>query len=202
MSSELGNRLKEVRKIMSLNQEQFAKDIGISRAHVSNMENGNDNPSSALLKLICMKYNIEESWLINGDGDPIRLFDPRTDKGVIDKYHAMRVLFEQKLRNRTGEDLFNTVEAFSFFDAIMSPRKLTDSDKSKYLAYICDALDEYEKIIFAVSVSSKSLLPPKNDTKSWLEFKKECETRLDTVVDDIKKSINLYLALLEEDIKL
>lgn len=202
MVSSVNDRLKEVRKIVKLNQEQFSKEIGISRAHVSNMENGNDNPSSALIKLICIKFNIDEQWLIEGVGAPTPMWDIRTDEGIIAKYNAMRVLFEKKLKERTGDDLLNSVEAFSYFDALLSPGKLSAEDQSKFIAHICTAFDEYEKLLFAVSASSKALFPSKNDTKGWLRFRAECEERLKAINDSIRNSINLYMALYGDEMKL
>ncbi len=199
MPTTINERFKEVRKMLKLNQEQFAREVGVSRAHVSNIENGNDNPSAALIKLICMKFNIDEPWLIDGVGSPTPDWDVRTDEGAISKYNAMRVSFEEKLRSRTGEDLTNTVEAFAYFDALLSPRKLSDEDKSKYLSSVSMAVDEYEKIIFAVS---SSILPSKKDAAACLRFKSECESRLNSIFANIKDSVNLYMALIGEEMKL
>jgi len=199
MPATINERLKEVRKMFKLNQEQFAREIGVSRAHVSNMENGNDNPSAALIKLICMKFNIDEPWLTDGVGAPIPEWDVNTDEGAISKYNAMRASFEDKLRNRTGDDLTNTVEAFAYFDALLSPRNLSDEDRSKYLAYISMAVDEYSKMIFAVS---SSIAPSKKDAAACLRFRSECEARLNSMFDSIKNSVNLYLALIGEEMKL
>ena len=88
-------------------------------------------------------------------------WDVRTDEGVIVKCNAMRVLFEQKLHSRIEEDLLNTVEALPFLDVILFLRKLTGENKSKYLAHVSKAFDEYEKIIFAVSTCDNTLIPLK-----------------------------------------
>lgn len=202
MSSAIKDRFKEVRKMLNLNQEQFSKEIGISRSHISGIENGKDNPSTALIKLICMKYNINEEWLRDGIGHADPDWNVSTDEGIISKYNAMRVLYEQKLKSRTGEDLVNTVESFTYLDAIISPRKLNDEDKSKYLTYICKALDNYEKLIFSISTSSKSLVPSKNDVKEWLSFRNECEEDLNIVFENLKNAVNLYLSLFDNDLKL
>ena len=53
--SAIGERIKEIRKQHNLNQTKFATELGISQNHVSNIENGNENPSTTLIKLISMK---------------------------------------------------------------------------------------------------------------------------------------------------
>lgn len=190
MASSVNERLKEVRKMLKLNQEQFAKEIGVSRAHISNMENGNDNPSSALIKLICMKFNIEEEWLANGVGSPYIVWDMRTDEGAVAKYNAMRVKFENKLRKRSGEDLINTIEAFAYLDALFSYTKLNDEEASMYIKYVCSIIDDFEKLIFQ---SSKSILPSKKDAQGWMNYKNRCNEYVSKITENVKNAANLYL---------
>ncbi len=195
----VGERIKHIRSQQHLTQAQFADEMAISQTHVSKIEKGVENPSATLLRLISEKYNIDETWLTDGVGSPTPGWDMHTDEGAISKYNAMRVSFEEKLHSRTGEDLINTVEAFAYFDALLSPRKLSDEDKSRYLAYISMAVDEYEKIIFAVS---SSILPSKKDAAACLRFRSECETKLNSMFTNIKDSVNLYLALIGDEMKL
>ena len=43
----------------------FAEKLGIDRSHISNIERGKREPSSQLIKLICMTFGINENWLQN-----------------------------------------------------------------------------------------------------------------------------------------
>lgn len=196
----INQRLREVRKILGLNQEKFAKELGVSRTHISNMENGNDNPSSALIKLICMKYNIDENWLINGTGYPEPGWDMSNDEGAIAKYNAMRVDFEKRLRQRTGENLANTIEAFSYLESLISPRNLSEIETSEYLESVRQVIDEFEKLIFMVS--SQARIPSKHNVKAWLKFKKDCDDKLNVINEHIKTAANLYLSHYGEEVKL
>ena len=65
----IGERIRELKKHYKLNQTDFAKRIGISYGHVSNIETGKDNPSDSVLKLIIMEYGTNETWLKTGEGD-------------------------------------------------------------------------------------------------------------------------------------
>lgn len=65
----IGERIRELRKHYKLNQKDFAKRIGISYGHVSNIETGKDNPSDSVLKLIIMEYGTNETWLKTGEGN-------------------------------------------------------------------------------------------------------------------------------------
>jgi transcriptional regulator with XRE-family HTH domain len=196
----IGTRIKQVRTQQGLTQTQFASEMAISQTHVSKIEKGVEHPSSTLLRLMSLKYNIDETWLTDGVGGPTPDWDIRTDEGVISKYNAMRVSFEKKIHSRTGEDLLSTVEAFAYFDALLSPRKLTDEDKTKYLASICSTVDQLEKLVFMVS--SDSLLPSKRNVKSWFSLHKKCEAKLKVISEHIKNSVNLYLACYGDEMKL
>ncbi|WP_127593844.1 helix-turn-helix domain-containing protein [Paenibacillus lautus] len=64
--SEIGYRIKRIRKENNLNQSQFAKSIGISQGNLSEIEMGNSNPSAETLISIRAQYNVNFNWLLTG----------------------------------------------------------------------------------------------------------------------------------------
>ncbi len=66
--SNLGERIKHVRKMKGLSQADFAKRIGVRRAHISRVESGQASPSEQLIKLIGHEYSISLRWLTDGTG--------------------------------------------------------------------------------------------------------------------------------------
>lgn len=62
--SEIGYRIKCIRKENNLNQSQFAKSIGISQGNLSEIEIGNSNPSAETLISIRAQYNVNLNWLL------------------------------------------------------------------------------------------------------------------------------------------
>lgn len=65
----IGNRIKLVRQQLGLTQQQFAEKIGISRSHISNIENGNEMPSNSLVLLITAIFPVNHDWLLYEDGE-------------------------------------------------------------------------------------------------------------------------------------
>ena len=59
------NRVEQLRKSLSMNQEEFAKAIHVSRQTVSSIENGKYNPSLELAFVIAdfFEKRIEEVFL-------------------------------------------------------------------------------------------------------------------------------------------
>ena len=59
------NRVEQLRKSLSMNQEEFAKAIHVSRQTVSSIENGKYNPSLELAFVIAdfFERHIEEVFI-------------------------------------------------------------------------------------------------------------------------------------------
>lgn len=62
-------RLKKIRKVLDLTQQEFADRIGIARGNIGAYEVGKNAPSDAVISLICREFNVNEEWLRNGTGD-------------------------------------------------------------------------------------------------------------------------------------
>ena len=59
------NRIEEIRKERGIRQEDFAKEMGVSRQTISSLENGRYNPSIMLAYKIAKYFNmtIEEVFV-------------------------------------------------------------------------------------------------------------------------------------------
>jgi transcriptional regulator with XRE-family HTH domain len=69
------DRIKELRKALALNQEEFGTRLGVSNTAVSKWEKGERSiPDSAVL-LICRDFGCSETWLRTGAGE---MFRPRS----------------------------------------------------------------------------------------------------------------------------
>lgn len=73
MSDEIGTRVKKVRLRKGISQEQFGEIIGIKKAAVSKIENGENSLSKGNLLAICRQFNVNKEWLINGNGEMFTL---------------------------------------------------------------------------------------------------------------------------------
>lgn len=65
----MNERIKEVRKESKLNQEDFGARLKITKASISRIEAGINNPSDQTIKLICSEFLVNESWLRTGEGE-------------------------------------------------------------------------------------------------------------------------------------
>lgn len=65
----IGNRVKEIRTSMSLNQSEFASRLGVISATISRIEKGNRNITEQMLLSICREFHVNEHWLRTGEGE-------------------------------------------------------------------------------------------------------------------------------------
>ena len=65
----MNERLKIVRKTLSLTQKDFGAALGVTRDTYASYESGRVVPSNTFIQLLCSKYNINEDWLRCGNGE-------------------------------------------------------------------------------------------------------------------------------------
>lgn len=65
----MNNRLKKLRKILSLSQEEFGKKINLSKPTISALENQTRGITDRVISDICETFNVNEEWLRNGTGE-------------------------------------------------------------------------------------------------------------------------------------
>lgn len=59
-----GQRIKELRKSLGLNQIEFGNRLGVTKQSVCNWENGNIQPSIDMLTRISKLYSISTDYLL------------------------------------------------------------------------------------------------------------------------------------------
>ena len=78
-------RLKELRKNLKMNQQEFADNIKMAKISVARWESETLNISESTALLICEKFNVNYDWLMNGNGD---MFKPKEETiATIKKEH-------------------------------------------------------------------------------------------------------------------
>ena len=66
----LGERIKKVRKELDLTQQKFADRLGVKQNTIALIESGKRNTSDQLLFSVCREFNVSETWLRSGEGEP------------------------------------------------------------------------------------------------------------------------------------
>lgn len=64
----MNTRVKQIRKLLKLSQEEFASRLGITAAGISRIESGKRKLTEQMLIHICKEFNVNEDWLRYGRG--------------------------------------------------------------------------------------------------------------------------------------
>ncbi len=65
----MNNRIKVIRKSLKLTQKDFAEKLGVKRNTVAQWEIGVNGLSDQVIKSICREFNVNETWLRDGEGE-------------------------------------------------------------------------------------------------------------------------------------
>ena len=71
----MNKRLKELRNKLGLTLEQFGKRVGITRSAVGRIEKGERSVTEQMFLAVCREFNVNESWLRNGEGEMFKEMD-------------------------------------------------------------------------------------------------------------------------------
>ena len=63
------DRIKALRKALSLNQTDFGSKIGVKQSAVAAYESGSRNPLDSVIVSICREFGVNEHWLRTGQGE-------------------------------------------------------------------------------------------------------------------------------------
>lgn len=84
----MNTRIANLRKSLSLTQDEFGKRIGLSRNFIWMVEKGERIPSDRTIQDICAEFHVNEVWLRTGAGDPFQE-EPRQE--LITKFAAQTI---------------------------------------------------------------------------------------------------------------
>ena len=65
----IGDRIRQVRKMEGLKQEEFGKKVGVSKNQIYSIETGRSKASDGLVRKIAGNCNVSYEWLIRGVGE-------------------------------------------------------------------------------------------------------------------------------------
>lgn len=90
----IGERIRQLRLEINLNQADFAEHLGIGQAALSALEKGIRNVTDRNISLICDKFSVSENWLRTGEGE---MFEAKTRSEEI-------VIWAAKLAQKENSD--------------------------------------------------------------------------------------------------
>lgn len=102
----MNGRLRELRKTLGMNMEEFGAVLGITKSGVSDIENGRRSVTNQHIRILTTTpingEHVSEQWLRTGEGE---MFVPRTKNQVITDFMADLVMEDDSFKKRIIEAL-------------------------------------------------------------------------------------------------
>jgi len=108
----VGERIRKLRKSLGLNQQEFAKRIGIARGYLSELESGKKPAPDRILKLISHTFGVSYEWLKYGKGE-------MWEKGG----EEVPVWLREKLKTMGSKDIELLKELIELIEALNEEEK-------------------------------------------------------------------------------
>ena len=153
--SDIGSRIKEIRKDHALTQERFGEIIGLKDSAVSMLEKNDRRLTESVIKNIISQFCVNEIWLKDGFGEKYNeaLLKKKTIIGEPLSSHQIRILEKiQTLSPAQQEEILNNLDRMNisddtFFNSLAELsqdedelltcyRKLNSNDKDEILSFI------------------------------------------------------------------
>jgi transcriptional regulator with XRE-family HTH domain len=101
--AEIGDRLRQLRKVFNESQQKFAIRIGISRSYINSIESNKQEPSFSFVQKLTDVINVSPTWFMVGMGS---MFLPKED----DKGESFPVRIEDEITSEVI-DLMSNIDA-------------------------------------------------------------------------------------------
>ena len=124
------DRIKLLRKELELTQEKFSERLGIKRNTIAKSETGINEPTNAVISLICREFNVNEQWLRTGEGEMFRVL-PEEDE--------LSIYIEDLLMG-TEDSVHKAIKAF-----LLAYGRMNDPSKKVMNELIDNWLEEMQK---------------------------------------------------------
>jgi transcriptional regulator with XRE-family HTH domain len=69
MAESINQRIKQIRKTLELSQRTFATILSLSHSYIASIETNSREVNGRLIKLIVSEFDVNESWLLTGEGE-------------------------------------------------------------------------------------------------------------------------------------
>ena len=67
--NEINERIKKLRSVLNLTQQEFSKKIFISQSSYGGIETGERKINERIIQLISTQFGVSKDWLKNGNGE-------------------------------------------------------------------------------------------------------------------------------------
>ena len=165
----MNSRIKLLRNYLKKTQQEFGSDCGKSRDAIANYETGRVVPDTAFLKLLCLKFNVNEHWLRTGEGEMFSktlddMIGDLAEKYDLDKYDISIIRHYVELSAEDRKKFTSLMKIIFFFFYDITEKSDEHLSVDERLALIRPQLEAAEK--GKTSTASTSINSPAKENNA------------------------------------
>lgn len=135
--SDIGSRIRELRKSEHLTQKDFSARLLVSQAYLSGIENGNEMPTSKLIKLICHEFGVNEGWLASDHGEMYGAVYENDRSALADVSNSALLKILESLNTKSNVQYGHVAYSLAAIaDILTISSLLNETERLQYLAAI------------------------------------------------------------------
>lgn len=176
----INDRIKYLRKNEKLTQKDFAHHLLISQSYLSGVENGNEIPTNKLLKLICLEFGVNESWLIDGIGEVYDEVNENDKASLAEISNSALLKIMTLLSTQSNVEYgFFAVSLEAFTNILQKGLLLKESSKLEYLKTTQNLMLDLDRMLSAAhDEQTHSLMQHKKTLYEDIEILLKCNSRI------------------------
>lgn len=194
---KLGQRIKKLREAFLFSQEILAKEIGISRVSLSQIENGSRNVSAEELSIISKIFNISMEVLLDKTKEiNIEIIKNKVKNEDVKTKNELRISIPQK-----NIDKFKEVLIY-ILDKIGAKSNVGETVIYKLLYFIdFDFYEKYEEQLIGAQYQKNHFGPTPVEFIKVISIMKQEKAIVEVVTKFFKHSQKKYLPLRKPDLR-
>lgn len=164
--SNIGSRIRELRKSEHLTQKDFSSRLLVSQSYLSGVENGNEIPTSKLIKLICHEFGVNEEWLTTDQGEMYGAVYENDRSALADVSNSALLKIMESLNTKSNVQYGHFAFSLAAIADVLSVSSfLKEDERLQYLAAVENFAVELQRAVL-VLISEK---------KRTAEAQRQCE---------------------------
>ena len=87
-------RIRQARQALNMSQTAFSKAIYVSSGYTAEIENGHRLANDRIIRLICLTFGVNETWLKTGKGEMFQSSPVEKRERIISLFNELNPQFQ------------------------------------------------------------------------------------------------------------
>jgi transcriptional regulator with XRE-family HTH domain len=91
----VNERIKQIRQALNMTQTGFSKAVYVSNGYTAEIENGHRAANDRIIRLICLTFGVNETWLKTGKGEMFQASPVERRERILSLFDQLNPRFQE-----------------------------------------------------------------------------------------------------------